>query len=362
MANRTYLVELTPLGNYYFGSENTFNSTDKAGNDAVSTNYLVRSRAYPQQTALLGLMRYALLLKEGALQKNSAEKKAIIGEKSFQGIENNAPTDWGQIQSISPLFIKKGASRYIVAGQDCQFYDQPRGLTHLVPKEKPASTSSFSKDGYAYLPDYDPKQYSKILWKNIQDAKDVLKPDDIFKEVFQVGITKSFWGKSENDAFYKQYFYTLKEGFSFALYITTKEDIKDFNIPIISPFGADQSLFQIKFLAENDAVFAEKPEPKNKSKITLLSDAYCQPEILDHCFLAITNEVDFRYIKTHVDTKRYYNMSKKPDDMQKSAKLNLLERGSVLYTDQPSEITEVLKKSIAYRNVGFNYYSIESLS
>lgn len=361
MANKSYLVELTPLGNYYFGSENTFNSTDKAGNDAVSTNYLVRSRAYPQQTALLGLMRYALLLKEGALQKNGAEKIAIIGNKSFQGNEKDAPTAWGQIQSISPLFIKKGASRYVVAGQDCQFYDQPRKLTHLEPRDKSGADSSFSSEGCAYLPDYDPKQYSKLLWKNIQDAKDVLEPDDIFKEVFQVGISKSFWGKSENDAFYKQYFYKLNEGFSFALYITTNEDIKDFNTPIISPFGADQSLFQIKFLAENNTVFTENPVPGNKAKITLLSDAYCQPDILDHCFLAITNEVDFRYIKTHVDTKRYYNLSGRPDDMQKSAKLNLLERGSVLYTDHPAKITAALNNSIAYRNAGFNYYSIESL-
>ena len=98
MANKTYLVEITPIGSYYFGGENTFNTSDKANKEAPTTNYLVRSRIYPQQTALLGLMRYVILLKNEALNKPNSIKMDLIGEKSFRGDEDNAPLSWGTIE------------------------------------------------------------------------------------------------------------------------------------------------------------------------------------------------------------------------------------------------------------------------
>jgi hypothetical protein len=131
---------------------------------------------------------------------------------------------------------------------------------------------------------------------------------------------------------------------------------------MVVPFGGDQSLFQLRFKEEKDGVFTKKNVVGGKSKITLLSDAYCQPEILHNCYLAITSSIDFRYIKTSVNTKRYYNVSNKIQDMQKSTKLNLLERGSVLYTEKPEEIIKEIESHIPYLNAGFNYYSIESLN
>jgi len=364
MANKTYRAEITPLGNYYFGSENTFQSTDKAEDDKLSVNYLVRSRMYPQQSALLGLMRYIVLLKQKALYQTADTKAKLIGAKSFSGNEKEAPIQWGRIISVSPLFILRAGKKYLVSGQDVQFYDIENKTikTKLTNVCKQDAKSSLGEKDFFFFENYDPKQYAQINWKNSESDNDILTPKDIFSEFFQVGITKSFNGETDNDAFYKQYFYKLNKGFSFAVYILLNEEIENYQQPVIAPFGADQSLFSIKFTEEDNSLFPEPERIEDEAKITLLSDAYCDPSVLDHCFISITNAIDFRYIKTNVATKRYYNLSKHEGDMQKSAKLNLLERGSVLYTEKAGIIQDELHKHIAYRNAGFNFYTIQPLT
>ncbi len=367
MTNKTYLVKIKPLGNYFFGSENTFSGIDKAKNSKIK-NYLVRSRKYPQQTTLLGFLRYLLLLKENKLTGNSEDKKRLIGAKSFHGNEEGAPTDWGIINSISPLFLTKGNNKYLSAGMDNQYYTdenkkEEKEWVSLEQETKAQSKSNLAEGDVYYLGNYKPKQKFQPAWKN-SNNEDFILPKDIFVESFQVGIKKSFKGKTENDAFYKQYLYRLKEGFSFAVYLKTNVDIVKPEKPIIAPFGADQSLFSVSFEDTEDFIFSnsEQKLTNGKTKITLLSDAYCKSDILKKCYLAITNSIDFRYLKTNVNTKRYYNISKKQHDTQKSEKLNLLERGSVLYAEFPEKIISELDAYPTFRNAGFNYYTIQSLT
>lgn len=363
MGNKTYLVEMTPIGNYFFGSENTFSSTDKATKDSKITNYLVRSRMYPQQTTLLGLIRYVLLVKEGKLNDTAEDIDALIGAKSFQGIDHKCPVKWGIINSISPLFLKKGDEKYVIAGQDHQYYkdeDDIEKLVLLMSKNNSKNTFSFNEYTHLSFADFDPKHHAEQLWKEAT-KEEYLKPKDVFIESFQVGIKKSFTGKSDNDAFYKQFFYRLMSGFSFAFYLNVDGGIKDYSKAIIVPSGADQSLFKVSF-KEETSIFDEQPPPDGPVKITLLSDAFISSDNLNSCSLAITASVDFRYIKTTTGTKRFYNISKSNNDMQKSGKLNLVERGSVLYSDHPDVLIDALTKPIAYRNIGFNHYKIESIT
>ena len=157
MGNKTYLVELTPVGNYFFGSERTFNSTDKATNESRITNYLVRSRMYPQQTSLLGLIRYVLLLKNGKLNGTIEEKAKLIGQKSFQGMEAASNVKWGIINTISPLFLKNGDKKYTIAGQDYQYYKDEEDVESitLLKSENDADTLfSINKDSHLIFSNY----------------------------------------------------------------------------------------------------------------------------------------------------------------------------------------------------------------
>lgn len=372
MANKSYLVEITPLGNYYFGGENTFSTTDKATNNAAVTNYLVRSRQYPQQSALLGLLRYFVLVKENAMK---CPAEGLIGKTGFKGQEEigeeKAPDTWGLIKSISPLMIKKGNDCYLPAGEDYQFYfdnkENKEKLTKLEQSEHTSIRYSFGKHGSMYYDNFDPKHIAEMLWRRIGSVgcleEDFLRPGAIFTKSFQVGINKPRQGESNEDAFYKQYYFRLNKGFSFAVLLETEPEIKDACIPLVVPFGADQGLFSIRLHDREEKFFPKQDYNPGIVKITLISDAYCNFGILDDCLLAITHGVDFRYIKTNILTRRYYNKGNKAGDMDKSAKLNLLGRGSVLYTNEPEKIVDELEnKYPAYRNAGFNYYIIEQIN
>jgi CRISPR-associated protein Cmr3 len=54
-----YLIKLYPIDRYFFGSDVTFG--------ADNSNYFVRSVYFPQQTTLLGMLRYYLLLQNNML-------------------------------------------------------------------------------------------------------------------------------------------------------------------------------------------------------------------------------------------------------------------------------------------------------
>jgi CRISPR-associated protein Cmr3 len=367
MANR-YLVQLTPVGKYYFGSENSFNAEDKAGGGATK-NYLVRSRQYPQQTTLLGMMRYAILQQYGLLQQPQSEWAAKIGAHSFNGLQpdanGNRVSNWGLIQQISPLFLLIDGQMFLPAGISLQLYkkDKSLGQVALMPQGRSGAVADYCTDEFYWFEQYDPKQQACMLWKQ-HNGSALLQPSDIFIGCFQVGITKSRQGAPDEDAFYKEYFYQLKRGAAFAFYVTTSEPLQHFEKPLLIQSGGDQSLFHLQLSEASDNIF-ETTQATGKGKFTLLSDAFVKAdEVLPLCTACITQSVDFRYMQTTTATGRYYNVSKKAGDMRKSEKLNLLERGSVLFTDRAEELEKVLNSpDIApYRHAGFNYYSFEKIN
>lgn len=52
--NRHYLITLTPMDWFFFGGERTLD-------DGKSADYISHSNKFPQQSALLGMIRYQLL-------------------------------------------------------------------------------------------------------------------------------------------------------------------------------------------------------------------------------------------------------------------------------------------------------------
>lgn len=371
MANR-YLIKLQPIGKYFFGSENSFDTQDKA-NGNTSKNYLVRSRQYPQQTTLLGVMRYAILQQYGLLGKeNRAEWPNKIGPNSFTGTDKgsngNTTEKWGLIKSISPLFLINGDDKYIPAGLSSQYYKKKKNSdteeVTLTANIKEDVETNYKKEGFYWFKDYEAKEEAEMLWKRIAENK-LFAPDKIFKESFQVGITKSRDGKSDNDAFYKEFFYQLKDGYAFGFYLETSEVLAHFDKPFILQAGGDQSLFQIETMKATDNIFPAQV-PVGMGKFTLLSDAYCNAdEVLPLCDLCITESVDFRYIQTNTtETNKYHHVSSSPSNMRKSKKMNLLGRGSVLFTHDAAKLDSVLRNTDIqpYLNIGFNHYLFEPLN
>lgn len=371
MTNHKYFIRITPLGAFFFGGEKTFSTP------SGDTNYFARSNFWPQQTTILGALRYLL-------GKKHDFDTAKIGTHSF--IAGNTD-DFGLISKLSPVFIVSKDENnknifWLEAGIDHQNDKKSKKLKRISLREfipvnneeknffEVYSTKISSQISIPNL-DFEYKEYLIPVLYNHKNKADLNDIHNFCKEQFQVGNKKNYTGGADDDAFFKQVFFKLVEGFSFGVFLETTEELgfeKE-----IAAMGADQSLFSLEFenvTANGDTVF-EKIGSENSNKTgqrtVLLSDAYVEPKILEKCTFAIADTVDFRNIITyeidmdgHEKTTDHYRMdfkNSKKNAARKSVKYNLLKRGSVIYNAAPNDI-EALLNNVSFNNIGYNYYEI----
>jgi CRISPR-associated protein Cmr3 len=84
-----YLITLKPLEPFMFGGDQTFGALG----DKEAGSYLVKSRMFPQQTAVLGMLRKELMVQAGLLTRKlrgewvDPQKKAnaaeLVGTEKF---------------------------------------------------------------------------------------------------------------------------------------------------------------------------------------------------------------------------------------------------------------------------------------
>ena len=106
-----YKFNLKPLTPYFFGGNKTF---DDATNSKKITNYHSESLLMPQQTTIIGFLRYEVLrcLNLLGTRKTSTGWDKAIGQRSFQLCGTNS---FGNITRISPVFISNGSNYYLPA-------------------------------------------------------------------------------------------------------------------------------------------------------------------------------------------------------------------------------------------------------
>ncbi|MEL6676284.1 MAG: type III-B CRISPR module-associated Cmr3 family protein [Bacteroidota bacterium] len=363
----TYLVKLRPHSHYYFGGEYGLGEGDRR-------NYLVFSRQWPQQTTLLGMVRYRLLQAKGWLAepgKPIPDKEAaasLIGEKGFrlpteeQGLKN--PQDFGVIKKLSPIFLMKKDESYLRA--------YPASALDASPIPKASIWRGGSQEAFqaAYvLKDFDPKKgLSQKLYG--QTSGDCLKSGEPFQEEPQIGIHKH----GTEQAFYKQTFYRMAQDWTFAFYLTVEDCEVNLAESVAIPFGGEKCLFQwqatrleaglpseLSFSYPSADGAAESLPPKEK--ILLLSDAWVPHEVLAQCDFAITQTVDFRFLQTNLKkTTSYAEISQgeqKDGIISKSGKYSLIAAGSVLFPKaaQPAEVQGKLGLA-RFQQIGYNHFQL----
>lgn len=367
-----YLVKMLPLGGYFFGGEKNF------GLD-VNTDYLVRSRLLPQQTTLLGMIRQQLLTVNNLLKNPEGnqpikKKKAaaeLIGNTGFR-VGSNA--GFGIIEEISSIFISKEGER---------FYPAPYDFDCSWEKIENAGSFSLSGKDRNFIPvlkGFDPKIGYTKKW--ISEKGNTLTEEELFKEKGQVGILKKSDKKRNEEGFYKQFFRHLKKDFCFSFYIK----LENRNGAIhpsgetIMHCGKERSPFLIKFKkveTEGEIPAANIPaikasELKGLTKMVLLSDAFVSKEIYHYTDCSVNETLSFRYLQTSVsETQHYYNLArnkKKTNESDaeykayrasrasKSAKFNLLKRGSVFYVNNLTEAKRIFEEYPEFQEIGYNQF------
>lgn len=108
-----FLIKLTPVDKFFFGGDMAFYvEGDESHNDNYGT-YFVESSMFPQQTSLLGMLRFLLLRGDPSLFDGSRiipgkedEVVKLIGASSFQVRNQGRDTSvFGKIRNIHRCFV-----------------------------------------------------------------------------------------------------------------------------------------------------------------------------------------------------------------------------------------------------------------
>lgn len=362
IAMNKYLVKLTPLGKYFFGGDMTFKSGRKDGNDDEKyASYIIHSFKTPQQTSLLGMMRFLLLSNDGEafdVKNNRIKDKAVadtlIGEKSFCVSDAHKENHFGKIGRIGPCFLyntedKKAYFRILPPDRRITFADAPvkaviNGAEVELPKIR------VDKNGKEEA--YTGKDGMDVCYASL-DKSHVLKEKDLFTEDSRIGIAKNEKGKSDTAAFYKQISYRLKRGFCFAFEVETEVDLTTYQNRLVQ-LGADSS----SFLLEVERNTVGYPQSKDNLQVVLVSDAYIKSTENLGIRFAVTRVRPFRFLHTG-NSKNPQNYNTRYNSIRQK-RYDLYEAGSVFYfkdKDSRDKFCEYLDSFKEFTQIGYNQFA-----
>ncbi len=365
-----YLIMLTPIGKFFFGGDMTFqvgekeNKTYKLHNEQFAS-YIIRSNCFPQQTSLLGMLRFLILSNSEAFDKktrkvkNRKEANSLIGERSFEVKDHHKRGNFGKIESISPCFMRKKEK-----GNWINLFPAPMDYKYVVKLENaPFALINGRKKKVPEVEGYCPKERQEVLFLN---GEREVPFSVVFSEDRRVGINKDYTGITRDTSFYKQISYRFgkkadngdvneKVDFCFAFMAETSIDLKKYDGELAS-LGADSSTFIINVTDEEVEYTMPDKNSKNK-RVVLLSDAYLTEEEAAQAVYAITDTVPFRFLKTTLDTTNYEILS---NEVKRSeVRYDLYKRGSVFYFDKEEDrkkFTDALMSKEDFVQIGYNMY------
>lgn len=319
-----YKITLKPLQPFLFGGDNTYG---KIG-DKENGTYQTSSRYYPQQSAVLGMLKKELMIQKGLLTRKirgewvdkprSEEAKVFVGSEKFD-ITKKEPQNFGVIKNISPIFLQNEKHIIIKVANLKKFPLEKIGDNYLL-KDFTAKDDMF--DNYQSL-----------------DAKNSYESEDIFKPINQTLNQKQ---ASEN-SLYKKTSYLLKEGFSFGFFLECDYELKNSIITL----GADRSSFALE-VQKSEETFEYKNE-----HIVLLSDSLITLPLQGNCDFAITSEISYQNIihKKGVQKDKLTTLN----SFKKSDKIYLYEKGSVIINPSQALLDNLNNKNL--QQIGYNIYT-----
>ncbi len=385
MATKTYLIKLTPIDPYYFGTDVTFGEDGK--------HYYVRGRKLPQQTTLLGWLRYELLVQNGKLgDGTNPEEIDLVGLRGFDRFTKSFQ-NYGRIKNISPVFIADNTNFYIPQAKDWANVMESGKRIGI----KPLITTISNKVHSSFMHKYRRGGVTQYIGDQLFKDKDGLcslwlKNDGIgllldeythdlsdrffgahngfFTTRMQTGNKKNADDETrEKDGYFRQEYYHLLAGFSFAFLaeLDLAPEVK--LLDRITQMGGEQSSFKMEIEEFNSQGNPEKDlkaqfgrlfpaslfhnmHPRYKNALVLTSDAYVDRKILDHCDFAMVSPVPFNSLNISPHTDRNYAAL---STSEKGKQVELLERGSIFFADDLSPLMGELNQE-SWQQIGYNYY------
>lgn len=345
MSNR-YLISLKPVGKFFFGGDMSFTVN---GKKSEYSSYIIKSNKFPQQTSLLGMLRFLILRNDSSVFDTATQlitdrhaAANLIGESSFD--PSGSKASYGVINNISECFLQTMHNnqwtdfsfRYKVdelqldpnAGVNAQI----NGKSVTVPPMK-----------------YDSKEGLGSCYMGVDG---IAKTDEeIFVEDLCNGIDRNITtGKTDNNALFKQVFYRFKSDFRFAFEADVDIDITPYNGQIVS-VGADNSQFVIGIEKSKRGAVSDG----NGKCVVLLSPSYITETELVSVTFAISDTMPFKSMNTRTETVGPYNKKSKQYDY--SNKIMLYTSGSLFYfqsNDEAKSFADKIRGHADFNQIGYN--------
>ena len=367
-----YIIKLIPTGRFFFGGDMTFSVGKQKEDDKPKgekdpcqnyneefSSYIISSLKFPQQTSLLGMLRFLLLSNNDVAfdvnnQKIEDKEKAkeLIGGKSFSVNSDHKANGFGKIRSVGTCFLCKGDEYYYQAPFDYDWkmgsFEEKaeatlNGESISIPIMKKGKEDYSSKDGIN-------KCY-------VTSNGNVLKEEDVFQEDSRIGIRRGANGKTEDEAFYKQIGYRLKDDccFAFNVEVDDVDLTEDRYTDQLVAVGADSSMFVLEIKKGSFQVGLPDSYQKSGSgwkKVVLLADTYLQETGLAK--YAICETKPFRFFKTTVDTAKYHIMHNLNN---RSERYSLYAAGSVFLVEDKdaTKFKEQIEAKKEFVQIGYNH-------
>ncbi|BAQ13949.1 putative CRISPR-associated protein [Clostridium botulinum] len=395
-----YLVKLKPVDSFFFGGEKGFGFNN--GKEPLQNN-IVKSREFPQQTSILGMIRKEILVLHGYLKEkwdyNDDEKEKnykLIGKQSFSIDGENQ--DFGIINSISPVFIiqeTKGSDKFLIKIPKDHNVNNRHNKYNPFKFNNDKGNCLKVKTNLAeevYLPiDFEAKKGLSEDFIDIQTG-DIVSKNKVFIRDCSIGIRLDENYKTKDNSLFRleKYKFNYDNNYERAdkcfAFILDVEDGKEKNIfedyKNIVTLGGEGSHFFISFekvnfdikdkinfinkekndftIKEGISVSTNKEEIKETKRIyqiILLSDTYISKDIYQkNCNYSISTKIDFRNLCSDNYCKNkdeyYYKRLKKSD-----SKYSLLEKGSVLFAtkDNYDRLIKNINNS-KFQKIGYNIF------
>lgn len=355
----SYLITISPLEPYFFGSERSLGFGKVKGN--LKQRYFISSQDVPSQTTLLGALRYAVLAANGALitdfSKGSLERERaneLIGPVSFDFQHKNS---FGAIGRIHPLFILDGEN-YLV----------PMPMNHknsfAVGSGNTASYECYTpmrldqcqesitlSTGDLFSPDYAAKHGCGCGWLNLTDGSSVSSRYDpeqdsgLFQSIMRVGInshrTETAENRNDAESYFKKEYKLLRQGV-FAFFAELDPDrVQGLERGTLIYMGQNKSAFQIKAVKKendlNEKIAGTLSEYAVNDFWYAPGDCHFEQEYSGY---VIANTQLFRHLITTTGN-HYYDRFKKSEKLYR-----LLNAGAVFYGRRPDFANDEIARVI----------------
>lgn len=403
-----YTITLTPVDKFFFGGDMTFQVGNK--DDEFNTqysSYIIQSSRFPQQTSLLGMLRFLILRNAGeSLFANNriTDKVAaagLIGGRSFvvnnsnepniDGIYEQAINSFGKIESISHVRILRDGKELEFAPLfgSLESIGSQNGTYNFGQLKVPDLTKDqyYAKDGLETLliPTSDCQTFFNDYFSIMKKRKDIkekikekAKKDedltrppymlgDIFIEDRRIGIARNInSGKTDDGALFKQisWRFNNRDAEHCFVFDAIVEDIdltdNKYNGQLVS-VGADNSQFILRVIKKEEVKEADNQDNEvntGATAVILLSPAFLKrSEVRDNTTFAVTRLMPFRFLESVMEkTESYHILSQ---NLTRSARYELYAPGTVFYFDDDSQcqaFIKALKSKQDFRQIGYNEY------